>query len=183
MATNSETWNLTAADGELTVRTGVAGRAARMGHRLTLLMESWRIDLAWSDGEPVSAQLIVDVDSLQVRSGEGGVTPLSGPEKGVARGNALKTLDSKHFPTIEFHPDTIEATNGGYRLTGPLSIHGISKPCAVDVAVAELDGQWQLTAQSEVRQSDFGIKPFSMMMGSMKVDDVVTISFSAHHPH
>ena len=31
------TWTLTNADGELTIRTGVAGRA-KMGHRLTLLM-------------------------------------------------------------------------------------------------------------------------------------------------
>ncbi|MFN8102784.1 MAG: YceI family protein [Mycobacterium sp.] len=174
-----KTWTLTNADGELTVKTGVAGRAARMGHRLTLRMDSWRIAVTWKGKTPVAAELVVDVDSLQVQHGEGGVTPLSGPEKGVARGNGLKTLDSKRFPTIEYRPDSIESTAGGYRLSGPLTIHGVSKPTTVDVTVSPDGDSWQLTCSAEVRQTDFKIKPFSMMMGTMKVDDVVTVALDA----
>ena len=37
----------------------------------------------------MAAELTVDVDSLNVVRGEGGVTPLSGPEKMVVRRNAL----------------------------------------------------------------------------------------------
>jgi hypothetical protein len=37
----------------------------------------------------VHAELTVVVDSLQVIKGDGGLTPLSGPEKSVARFNAL----------------------------------------------------------------------------------------------
>ena len=72
---------------------------------------------AIADLAPVAAALVVDVDSLQVLRGEGGVTPLSGPEKAVARGNALKTLDAKSFPTIEFHPDSIEKVRANANLT------------------------------------------------------------------
>lgn len=179
MAAKSETWTLTNADGELTVKTGVAGRAARMGHRLTLRMDSWRIEVTWQGKTPVAAVLTVNVDSLQVVSGEGGMTPLSGPEKGVARGNGLKTLDAKKFPTIEYRPDSIESTDDGYRLSGPLTIHGVSKPTTVDVAVTRDGGTWQLTCAAEVRQTDFKIKPYSMMMGTMKVDDPVTVALDA----
>lgn len=174
------TWTLDNTDGELSLHTGVAGRAARMGHRLTLLMESWRISVTWSGDAPRSAQLTVDVDSLQVLRGEGGVTPLTGAEKVVARGNALKTLDAKRFPVIEFHSDTITATNDGFLLAGPLQIHGVSRQTEVNVAVTADEGKWTLACRSEVRQSDFGIKPFSMMMGAMKVEDVVTVSFDVH---
>ena len=38
---------------------------------------------------------------------------------------------------------------------------------------------WRLWCEAAVRQSDFGIKPYSMLMGSMKVVDTVTVSFTA----
>ncbi len=176
------TWDLDNNDGELTVQTGVTGRAARMGHRLTLLMATWQVSVTWSAGVPAAARLVVDLDSLQVLRGEGGVTPLTGAEKGVARGNALKSLQAKKFPQIEFAADTITPTDAGYLLVGPLTIHGVSRPCEIPLVVTERDGDWQLTCQTQVRQSDFGVKPFSMMVGAMKVKDVVTVSFDAHAP-
>ena len=143
--------------------------------------ESWRIDVTWQGKTPVAAALVVDVDSLQVLRGEGGVTPLSGPEKAVARGNALKTLDAKSFPTIEFLPDSIESTGEGYRLSGPLSIHGVTRPTTVDVTMTQDGDDWHLTCEATVRQTDFKVKPFSMMMGTMKVDDAVTVALDARH--
>ena len=35
-------WKLDASDGQLLVKTGVAGRVAKMGHRLTIAMNTWR---------------------------------------------------------------------------------------------------------------------------------------------
>jgi polyisoprenoid-binding protein YceI len=174
------TWTLTNAGGELTVHTDVAGRAARMGHRLTLLMESWQVSVTWSAGKPVTGQLVVDVDSLQVLHGEGGVTPLTGAEKAVARNNALKSLDAKRFPQIEFHADSITESDTGYLLAGALIVHGVSKPIDVALAITADGDEWQLSCQADIRQTDFGIKPFSMMMGTMKVGDVVRVAFDAH---
>ena len=34
-----------------------------------------------------------------------------------------------------------------------------------------------MSCRADVRQSEFGIKPYSMLMGSMKVVDTVTVSF------
>ena len=36
--------------------------------------------------------------------------------------------------------------------------------------------------QVKLTQSDFGVKPYSLFMGSLKVADEVTIDFSATHP-
>src|SRR5688572_14370719 len=95
-------WSLSASDGELIVRTGITGRAAKMGHRLTIAMTSWQATVQWADAQPVSADLIVDVDSLQVSHGEGGLMALSGPEKTLARSHALKALDAGRFPRIRY---------------------------------------------------------------------------------
>ena len=56
---------LDASDGQLLIETGVTGRAARMGHRLTIAMTTWKADVQWSDGEPTEAELTVEVDSLR----------------------------------------------------------------------------------------------------------------------
>lgn len=175
-------WKLTASEGELQILTGVTGRASKMGHRLTIAMASWRADVQWSGKQPVAAELVVDVDSLQVLSGEGGVTPLSGPEKGVVRSNALKALDAKKYPQITFRTDDITKTPAGYRLEGTVEIHGTSRPQTVDLSVEDSGGVWAMSAEVPVVQTQFGVKPYSLFVGSLKVADEVNLRFTARHP-
>lgn len=172
-------WDLDGADGELMIRTGVAGRAAQLGHRLTIAMRGWRATVQWSDDEPVSAELTVDVDSLEVVRGDGGLTPLSGPEKILVRGNALRSLNARRFPRISFAAKTIEKTDDGYRLTGTLTIHGKARTQVVDVRADDLGDSWRMSSETAIRQSDFGVRPYSQLLGSLKVADDVTVSFTA----
>jgi polyisoprenoid-binding protein YceI len=173
---------LTAAEGELQILTGVGGPAAKMGHRLTIAMASWRADVQWRGKQPVGVELVVDVDSLQVIKGEGGVTPLTGPEKGVVRSNALKALDVKKYPKITFSAADITKTAAGYRLDGTVEIHGTSRPQAVDLAVEDSGGVWVMSAAVPVLQTQFGVKPYSLFVGSLKVADEVNLRFTARHP-
>jgi polyisoprenoid-binding protein YceI len=175
-------WTLTAAEGELQILTGVAGPAAKMGHRLTIAMASWRADVQWRGKQPTAVELVVDVDSLQVIKGEGGVTPLSGPEKGVVRSNALKSLNVKKYPQITFSAQDITQTATGYRLAGTVEIHGTSRPQTVDLAVEESGGGWVMSASTPVLQTQFGVKPYSLFVGSLKVADEVNVRFTARHP-
>jgi len=153
-----------------------------LGHRLTIAMTAWRGEVTWSDDEPIALDLAVDVESLQVLGGEGGVKPLSGPEKGLARSNALKSLGAIDYPHIRFHATDIAKTAGGYRLTGTLEIHGTSEDREVDLHVEDLGDSWRMSCEADVRQSDFGVKPYSQLMGAMKVVDTVTVSFDARYP-
>ncbi|MGJ0121105.1 YceI family protein [Williamsia sp. MIQD14] len=169
-------------DAVLEIQTGVTGKAAKMGHRLTIAVTRWQATVEWAGDDPTSLELSAEVDSIDVVDGQGGITPLLGPEKVVARLNALKTFESKHFPRIAFRASDIVATDAGYRLDGSLEIHGVSRDHSVDVRVEDQDHLWRLSAESEVRQSDFGIKPYSQMLGAMKVVDEVTVAFSATRP-
>lgn len=175
----SVVWTLDAADGELLVRTGVKGRAAQMGHRLTIEMKRWHAVVSWAGGQPVSAELVVETDSLQVLRGDGGVKGLSAPEKALARSNALRVLGVGPFPEIRFTADAIERTGDGYRLSGKLTIHGKSRTHVIDLRTEDLGDSWRMSAESTVRQSDYGVKPYSLLMGSVRVADDVTVSFTA----
>lgn len=179
MADTPQTWHLDQSDGRLLVRTGVAGRAAKMGHRLTIAMKRWEATVGWSGSEPAELAMTVDVDSMQVVGGEGGVTPLSASEKLLARSNALKVLDSKHFPQITFQSSVIDRTESGYRLTGTVQIHGKARDCVVDLSVEGAGDTWRMFTDVVIRHTDFGVKPYSMLMGAVKVADAVTVSFTA----
>ena len=150
-----------------------------MGHRLTIAMTTWRAGVRWTDDEPAEADLTVEVDSLEVLQGKGGLTPLSRPEKTLARSNAVRLLDADRFPQICFQASDIEKSGDGYRLLGTLDIHGVTRECAIDLRVEDLGDAWRMSCRADVRQSEFGIKPYSMLMGSMKVVDTVAVSFSA----
>lgn len=178
----ADVWYFDVSDGQLLVHTRVTGRAAKMGHRLTIAMNAWKGSVEWADGEPAEVQLTVEVDSLQVLRGEGGVTPLSGREKALARSHALKALGADRFPEIRFQTSQIEKTSEGYRLTGSLEIHGNAGERVIELDVDDRGDCWLLSCQADIRQSEFGIKPYSMLMGSMKVVDAVAISFTASRP-
>ncbi|GGF43097.1 YceI family protein [Williamsia phyllosphaerae] len=169
-------------DCRLQLHTGVTGKASKMGHRLTIAVTRWRAEVEWSGDRPAGVELSAEVDSIDVVGGEGGVTPLLGPEKAIARSNALKTFDADRFPHIGFRTHAVDETDDGYRLSGTLEIHGVSREHTVDLIVEDLGGSWGLSAETVVRQSDFGIKPYSQLMGAMKVVDDVTVGFAAQRP-
>lgn len=178
----AQTITVDESDGDLQVRTAVTGPAAKMGHRLTIAMASWRAGVRLSQDRPEAMTMSVDVGSLRVLAGAGGVTPLTDPEKMLIRSNALKTFDATRFGHITYTADRIEPTERGYRLDGAVEIHGKTRSHPVEVAVTRDGELWRITGETEVRQSEFGIKPYSMMLGAMKVADAVTVSLTLRMP-
>ena len=65
---------------------------------------------------------------------------------------------------------------------GSVEIHGTSQPQTVDLTVVDRGQAWGLSTRIPLTQSAFGIMPFSLMMGTLRVADEVTLEFSATHP-
>ncbi|WP_293021060.1 YceI family protein [Mycolicibacterium sp.] len=170
---------LDASSGELLLHTGVTGSAARMGHRLTIVMRSWRATVDLDGDEPIAVEVTVDLDSLDVLAGEGGMTPLSGAEKTLVRNNALKSLQAKRFPQAIFRSSSIERGEDSWRLAGTLDLTGQSREQTVVVHVVGDDADLRITGEALVRHSDHRIKQFSMLMGAMKVADEVRVTLTA----
>jgi polyisoprenoid-binding protein YceI len=177
----TDLWTLDASNGELVIRTGVTGRAARMGHRLTIAVRRWEATVGWAGTKPATAELAVEIDSFEVLRGEGGVKGLSGPEKTLLKSNALKSLNASRYPEIRFTADAIDKTDDGYRLGGRLHIHGKIRDHVIDLRTEDLGEAWRMSAESSVRQTDYGVKPYSLLMGSVQVADEVSVSFTAVH--
>ena len=95
------------------------------------------------------------------------------------RTNALRSLGSTRYPRIVFEANAIDKTDDGYRLTGTLTIQATSREQVVDVRTDDQGTNWLLSSENTVRQSDFGIKPYSQLLGALKVADDVVVSFTA----
>lgn len=168
--------------GSLELTTGVTGRAARMGHRLTIRMKEWTGDVNFRSGRPVSATLTVPVAGFDVIKGEGGIKGLSGPERAIVRANALGSLDATKYPTIEFAADDIQPSDEGFVLHGTVTIHGATRPIDVTVTVATQPTGYELATHLVIRQSDFGISPYSLMAGALAVADDVDLRWHVTVP-
>ncbi len=169
-----------ASSGELLLHTGVTGSAARMGHRLTIVMRSWLATVDVDGDEPIAVEVTVDLDSLDVLAGEGGMTPLSGTEKTLVRNNALKSLQAKRFPQAIFRSSAIERGEDSWRLAGTLDLSGQSRAQSVVVHVTPDGADVRIAGEAVVRHSDHRIKQFSMLMGAMKVADEVRVTLTVN---
>jgi YceI-like domain len=155
-------------DGTLSVRTGRTGAVAKAGHDLRLEVMRWEATI---DGTRM--ELTADGSSLKVREGTGGMQALD--EGDLA--NIETTIDDEVLrrEPIVFRSTRVGAAPGGLSVEGELTLLGQTRPVAFDVAV---DGG-TLRATAVVRQTDFGIKPYSALFGALKVADEVEVELEA----
>jgi polyisoprenoid-binding protein YceI len=167
-------------DGTLSVRTKRTGAAAKAGHNLLLRVTSWEARLALgSDPADTSVELDVDAGSLRVLEGTGGMQALGDDDKA----NIEKTIDREVLKrkAITFRSSEVQPAtgSGGLSVRGDLTLLGRSHPLAFDVAVAEGGA---LSAVAVVKQSDWGMKPYSTLFGALKVVDEVEVEIEVHLP-
>ncbi|MEA2167071.1 MAG: hypothetical protein QOF76_371 [Solirubrobacteraceae bacterium] len=93
-------------------------------------------------------RLTADPHSLRVIDGSGGIKPLDDDDKR----NIEQTIRDEILP-----PDPITYADGA------LTLNGHTNPVAV------------AGNRATVRQSDFGLKPYSALFGTLKVADEVTV--------
>ena len=100
---------------------------------------------------------------------------------GTMNEHMLKALKAKDNPVIEFKVASYEMAkaDGGMRgqLTGTLTLGGVTKPVTVTALGSEEAGTLHVTGSHEVLMTQFGLKPPSLMMGTMKVNERVKVNF------
>lgn len=177
--------------GRIALRTFRDGLAAQAGHDLTIEVARWSAELVVSDAlAPESLNVTADLGSLIVRDGTGGLKPLTDRDKREIAVTARKVLQTERFPEAKFAatvfqpvPDSSDVTAGARAtstgaadssgtMRGTITLAGKSGPLELRVHAA---GGGRYTASGTIRQTDFGIKPYSGFFGALKVRDAVDI--------
>jgi polyisoprenoid-binding protein YceI len=101
---------------------------------------------------------------------------------GTMNEHMLKALKAKEAPAIEFKLASYDVAKGATgvqgTLHGTLTLGGSTQPIAIPAQAADAGtGLLRVTGAYELHMKTFGLKPPSLMMGTMKVDEAVMVSF------
>jgi polyisoprenoid-binding protein YceI len=165
------------ATGALTVHTGRGGFGAMAGHDLVIEVTRWagtvRIEADRIGASVV--EVVVEATSLEVREGKGGAVPLLAINKSEIAKTINKVLSTKKHPEIRFRSAAVVPTADGFGVHGNLTIAGVTRPAELTVSVDLNAGQPRGCVTTTVIQSEFGIRPYSAMLGALKVLDTVEV--------
>ncbi|RFS84519.1 YceI family protein [Actinomadura spongiicola] len=175
MAVREGTYELGPDNGRLLVKTGRSGLGRRAGH--DLIIEATRWSATVEAREPLDAssvEVVVPLDGLEVRSGTGGVKPLTDQDRAEIKKALGKVLETRRDPEITFTSTSV----GTDAIEGDLTIMGRVKPVRVTAA---LEGD-VVRGSATVTQSRWGIKPYSAFFGALRLADDVEVEFEVTLP-
>jgi polyisoprenoid-binding protein YceI len=168
--------------GQLLLKTGRTGLGSKAGHDLTIEVTRWTGVAVVDTVKPANSSVTVDVDatSFEVRQGTGGVKPLTDGDRAEIKSTIReKILHTARHPEIGFRSTRISGTPDAFIVEGDLTIAGTTRPAIITCATAA-DGRVRGTAT--VKQSDWGIKPYTAFFGALRLKDEVEVHFDAELP-
>ncbi len=89
-----------------------------------------------------------------------------------------EVLDVRRHPEIRYEATAVATSPDGFALTGELTLQGRRRPLAITARLH--DGR--LRAEVPLHQPDFGIQPFSALLGTLKLRPDVTVRASLPWP-
>ena len=161
-------------DGILAVRTSRTGAIAKAGHDLLMHVTEWSATL--DTGDAPSLALEADGTSLRVREGTGGIKPLDDDDltniETTIHDEVLRRRD------ITFRSTSVQLDGDTVAVAGDLTLLGTTRPLAFELAL--VDGR--VTGAAVVKQTDWGMKPYTALFGTLKVADEVRVEIDAGLP-
>ena len=154
---------------------------AKLAHDLILSPSQWSGTMNVDADNPAasSASLSIDARSIQILEAVGGMKSLSDKDRrDIAKNIDEKVLDTGRFPTLTFESTSVTGSEPNFNVAGNMTIKGTTRPVNVALSV---NGS-QVAARTSISQKDFGIKPFSAMMGAIKLRDDVEFELTVDLP-
>ncbi|MBC8548101.1 MAG: YceI family protein [Candidatus Brocadiales bacterium] len=165
--------------GELNVYTFKEGLLSKLAHDLLIDITEFKVNLEVPEAGFASGSLVLEIqaNSLKVICAlKDGEKTDALKEKDIAdieRDMGSKVLHPDKYPTVNFRSKAIQEKEGGYKINGELSLHGVTKSIDFDIDTSGGNLKGIIT----LLQKDYGIKPFKAMMGTLKIKNEINIVF------
>jgi polyisoprenoid-binding protein YceI len=154
---------------------------AKLAHDLVLTASQWSGTMNVDADNPAAsgASLTVDARSIEIIEAVGGMKSLSDKDRrDIAKNIDDKVLETGKHPQLTFESTSVSGSAPNFNAAGNMTIKGTTRP--VNVAL-NVNGT-TVTAKTSISQKDFGIKPFSAMMGAIKLRDDVDFEVTVDLP-
>lgn len=150
------------------------GLLSAVAHDLKLRVTRFSIDV---DDDSVRADFAAD--SLRVlhaiRDGRDDPSALSPADRQKIENNIVEdVLLARRYPSIRFVGRSLREEGKAVNVEGELSLHGKTNPLRLRVTTT--GERW--TAEVVLSQPDFGIKPYTAMLGTLRVRPDVRVVIS-----
>jgi len=152
-----------------------AGRLAGLGHDHLLAAHGIEGDIAPAEGSATLRfrldALVIDEAPLRTAAGlqrQPGEAAIAG-----TRTNMLRALDAERYPWVAV---TVHAMERGIA-QADITLHGRTRRYAVPVASQREGGTLRARGSLHIRQTHFGIAPYSVLNGALSVEDELELRF------
>jgi polyisoprenoid-binding protein YceI len=148
-------------------------------HRVEVKNFTCKIEVPERDETRLAVQ--VEAETKSLTNADEGMTEFERREFHNVLNNSV--LESDKFPMIKFVSVSVsDARKSGetrsFTLNGDLTMRGVTKRVSFPVTVTISKDQLRATGDAELKQTDFGIKPYSGKLGMIRIGDEVKINFA-----
>jgi polyisoprenoid-binding protein YceI len=162
-----------ATSAECLVFTFKEGLLSAVAHDLAIRVTSFSID---ADAAARRVEATFDARSLRVvsamRDGSPDPRALSDADRRKIEQSIVdEVLGAARSPSIRFTSTSVEPEGDGYRVAGRLSLHGATRDLSLH---ARREGE-RLVADVTLHQPDYGVRPYSAMLGALKIKPDVRV--------
>lgn len=164
------------------------GTLARLGHNHVMTVKSlhgriWTHSSPAKSGFDISfpvAELMVDDPAARAAAGSDFSAQVSQSDRDGTRRNMLRaeTLDAERYPEIRLVSVSVGGTMQQPQLVARITIKGRHHDVEVSPAVEIESNRLKASGEFAIRQTDFGIKPFTAALGALEVQDELRVRFS-----
>ncbi len=178
----ARTYTIVAAESSFWVFAGKSGLLSALAHDHEIGVKSFtgRVVVPESGASNGSLELDIDAKSLAVL------------DQKVSEEDRKKIFDAMHNEVLESAKhqkimfksvsvsDVKRTGNDSYSFTlsGDLTLHGVMKRIAIPVNATITPQQLRATGKYPLKQTDYGIKPYSTAGGTIKVKNEMVVNFS-----
>ena len=175
-AVQTKIYNIVPAESSLTAFVAKAGALSFLAHDHNIAVRSYSGRVVVPAAGPAQGSLELDIDAKSLALLD---KVSESDRKEITHSMNTAVLESGKFPKITFRSISISNFNGSsLTVNGDLTLHGTTKRIAVPVTVSATPQLLRATGKFVLKQTDFGITPYSAAAGSIKVKNEVVISFN-----
>jgi len=168
-----------------------AGAAKKAGHNHVLSAPRFEGEVYLPGDDPTQARfdlsvplasLVVDDPTIRSETGGNFASERSASDIEGTRRNLLgaKGLDAEQFPRVQIRSLAVAGDWPVLVVEVAVTLHGVTRNQSLVMQVQHSSTALTASGALVLRQSDFGLTPFSVLGGLLAVQDAVAIRFELH---
>jgi polyisoprenoid-binding protein YceI len=181
-AQRAHTYKIAPAESNLWVFVAKAGLFSAFAHDHNIGVKSFNGSVTVLESGAAGGSLTLDIEAKSLTVLDQKVSEKDRTEIFNSMHSAV--LESEKYPKITFKSASVSDLKQmgehsySFTVNGDLTLHGATKRVAVPVSATITPQQLRATGKYTLRQTDFGIKPYSAAGGAVKVKNEVVVNFN-----